>query len=102
MTIFHQTIDSPVGRLLIATSDEGLHAIEFPQGRHPVKRDAHWQESPHPLLSEAARQLGEYFAGQRRVFELPLAPQGTDFQQRVWQTPGPVAAWCGRQDLSCR
>ncbi|WP_347486247.1 methylated-DNA--[protein]-cysteine S-methyltransferase [Vandammella animalimorsus] len=85
MTIFHQTIDSPVGRLLIATSDEGLHAIEFPQGRHPVKRDAHWQESPHPLLSEAARQLGEYFAGQRHVFELPLAPQGTDFQQRVWQ-----------------
>ncbi|RRD58556.1 methylated-DNA--[protein]-cysteine S-methyltransferase [Comamonadaceae bacterium OH2545_COT-014] len=85
MTIFHQTIDSPVGRLLIATSDEGLHAIEFPQGRHPVKRDAHWQESPHPLLNEAARQLGEYFAGQRRVFDLPLAPQGTDFQQRVWQ-----------------
>ncbi|PJK04001.1 cysteine methyltransferase [Lysobacteraceae bacterium NML71-0210] len=85
MTIFHKTIDSPVGRLLIATSDEGLHAIEFPQGRHPVKRDAHWQESPHPLLSEAARQLGEYFAGQRHVFDLPLAPQGTDFQQRVWQ-----------------
>ncbi|PJK01835.1 cysteine methyltransferase [Lysobacteraceae bacterium NML03-0222] len=85
MTIFHQTIDSPVGRLLIATSDEGLHAIEFPQGRHLVKRDAHWQESPHPLLSEAARQLGEYFAGQRHVFDLPLAPQGTDFQQRVWQ-----------------
>ncbi|PAT34147.1 methylated-DNA--[protein]-cysteine S-methyltransferase [Vandammella animalimorsus] len=89
MTIFHQTIDSPVGRLLIAASDEGLHAIEFPQGRHPVKRDANWQESrqesPHPLLSEAARQLGEYFAGQRRVFDLPLAPQGTDFQQRVWQ-----------------
>ncbi|RRD67225.1 methylated-DNA--[protein]-cysteine S-methyltransferase [Comamonadaceae bacterium OH2310_COT-174] len=89
MTIFHQTIDSPVGRLLIAASDEGLHAIEFPQGRHPVKRDTHWQESrqesPHPLLSEAARQLGEYFAGQRRVFDLPLAPQGTDFQQRVWQ-----------------
>lgn len=85
MTIFHQTIDSPVGRLLIAASDEGLHAIEFPQGRHRLKRDAHWQESPHPLLSEAARQLGEYFAGQRRVFDLPLAPQGTDFQQRVWQ-----------------
>ena len=85
MTIFHQFIDSPVGRLLIATSDEGLHAIEFPRGRHPVKRDAHWQESPHPLLTEAARQLGEYFADQRRVFDLPLAPQGTDFQQRVWQ-----------------
>ncbi|MDO4709274.1 MAG: cysteine methyltransferase, partial [Pseudomonadota bacterium] len=39
MTIFHQFIDSPVGRLLIIASDKGLHAIEFPQGRHPVKRD---------------------------------------------------------------
>ncbi|PAT43018.1 methylated-DNA--[protein]-cysteine S-methyltransferase [Vandammella animalimorsus] len=85
MSIFHQSIDSPVGRLLIAASDEGLHAIEFPQGRHPPKRDARWRQGAHPLLTEAARQLGEYFAGQRRAFDLPLAPQGTDFQQRVWQ-----------------
>ncbi|MDO4724249.1 MAG: methylated-DNA--[protein]-cysteine S-methyltransferase [Comamonadaceae bacterium] len=85
MTIFHQHIDSPVGRLLIAASDRGLHAIEFPQGRHPLKRDGVWQQGPHPLLAAAARQLGEYFAGSRRAFDLPLSPQGTDFQQRVWQ-----------------
>ncbi|PJK14892.1 cysteine methyltransferase [Lysobacteraceae bacterium NML07-0707] len=85
MRIFHESIDSPVGRLLIAASDNGLHAIEFPQGRHPLKRDARWQEGAHPLLSEAAGQLAEYFAGKRREFNLPLAPQGTDFQQRVWQ-----------------
>ena len=38
-----------------------------------------------PLLAEAARQLNEYFAGNRRTFDLPLAPRGTPFQQKVWQ-----------------
>lgn len=38
-----------------------------------------------PVLVETARQLAEYFAGERRVFELPLAPEGTAFQQLVWQ-----------------
>ena len=37
-----------------------------------------------PVLYEAARQLDEYFAGKRRYFDLPLAPQGTAFQQQVW------------------
>lgn len=38
-----------------------------------------------PLQQEANRQLEEYFAGQRQQFNLRLAPQGTDFQQQVWQ-----------------
>lgn len=38
----------------------------------------------HALLSEAKRQLEEYFAGVRTVFTLPLKPAGTEFQQRVW------------------
>lgn len=37
-----------------------------------------------PLLAEGRRQLLEYFAGERQAFDLPLAPQGTPFQQRVW------------------
>ncbi len=37
------------------------------------------------LCERAARELGEYFAGQRRGFSLPLAPRGTEFQKRVWQ-----------------
>ena len=36
------------------------------------------------MLQQAQRQLDEYFAGQRRAFELPLAPQGTPFQREVW------------------
>lgn len=37
-----------------------------------------------PVLREAHRQLGEYFAGRLRAFDLPLRPAGTDFQRRVW------------------
>jgi methylated-DNA-[protein]-cysteine S-methyltransferase len=36
-------------------------------------------------FAEVTRQLTEYFAGERRVFSLDLAPRGTEFQQRVWQ-----------------
>lgn len=42
------------------------------------------QEAEEPLLQEAEEQLNEYFAGVRREFDLPLAPQGTPFQQAVW------------------
>lgn len=85
MTVFFRHIESPIGRLMIATEDAGIRAVEFPENRHPVKRDADWREGDHPLLDKAERQLGEYFASQRRDFDLPLAPRGTDFQLRVWQ-----------------
>lgn len=45
----------------------------------PEKDDA------SPLLGQAADQLREYFAGQRKTFDLPLAPQGTAFQKAVWK-----------------
>jgi methylated-DNA-[protein]-cysteine S-methyltransferase len=43
------------------------------------------KDSAHPLLVEAERQLGEYFAGSRRRFDLKLDPEGTAFQKKVWQ-----------------
>lgn len=39
-----------------------------------------------PLLRQAINELGEYFAGERRYFEIPLAPKGTPFRQNVWNT----------------
>ena len=85
MTVHYTHIDSPIGPLLIAADDTGLRALEFPENRHPVNREGEWRQGAHPLLSEAERQLGEYFAGARRGFDLPLAPRGTDFQLGVWQ-----------------
>lgn len=43
------------------------------------------EEGPTALLEETARQLREYFAGQRREFSLPLSPRGTAFQRQVWE-----------------
>ncbi|MCC6162810.1 MAG: methylated-DNA--[protein]-cysteine S-methyltransferase [Acidobacteria bacterium] len=86
MTITHTTIDSPVGPLLLAASDAGLHAVEFNASTHPVLRTSDWQEGSHPLLDVATAQLAEYFVGARRTFDLPLAPVGTPFQTQVWLT----------------
>ncbi|MBQ2062086.1 MAG: methylated-DNA--[Oscillospiraceae bacterium] len=63
--------------------------------------------APAPLSDEAARQVRQYLAGERRVFDLPLAPAGTDFQRAVWRaladipygetrTYGQIAASVGR------
>lgn len=86
MTIICTTIDSPVGPLVIAGSDAGLRAIEFASTRHPVPRGAGWAVGTHPVLDLAARQLHEYFDGRRTSFDVPLAPEGTTFQQQVWRT----------------
>lgn len=85
MIILHTRIDSPVGPLTLAANDQGLHAVEFQHSRRPLTRDGRWHEGDHPLLTLAARQLGEYFSGRRRDFDLPLAPTGTPFQRQVWQ-----------------
>lgn len=77
-------IDSPVGPLLLAADDEGLRLVEFESPKHPAKVGDDWQQGDNAVLAETRRQLGEYFAGKRRGFDLPLSPQGTEFQRSVW------------------
>ncbi|MEO5610873.1 MAG: methylated-DNA--[protein]-cysteine S-methyltransferase [Ornithinibacter sp.] len=72
---------SPVGLLELVERDGALVAIHFdaaPDGTSGTERGG------SPVLTEAHRQLSDYFAGRRRVFDLPLRPSGTDFQRRVW------------------
>ena len=82
--IVFRFIDSPVGPLLLAASDAHMHAIEFRDAWHPIKRGADWREGDNAVLRETERQLGDYFAGERRTFDLPLAPAGTTFQRETW------------------
>ncbi|SEL71514.1 methylated-DNA--[protein]-cysteine S-methyltransferase [Halomonas daqiaonensis] len=63
-------------RLRVATT--GLTEIAFVMEADETAR-------PNALTERARNQLAEYFAGTRQAFDLPLAPEGTDFQQRVWQ-----------------
>ena len=73
--------DSPVGSLTLISNGAALEHLEFENPRHaytpaPAGKDK--------ILDETRRQLDKYFAGKLRVFDLPLAPQGTEFQKRVW------------------
>jgi methylated-DNA-[protein]-cysteine S-methyltransferase len=85
MTITHASIDSPIGPLRVAANDDGLCFIGFPQPRRAFALPPAWREGRHRLIELARSQLDEYFAGERQAFDLPLAPRGTPFQQRVWQ-----------------
>mgnify|MGYP000211876050 CR=1 FL=1 len=72
------------GEVGIAADEQGLFALEFHSAERPMRIAPDWQRGASDLTDRAARQLGEYFAGERRVFDLPLNPRGTDFQRRVW------------------
>ena len=80
------TIDSPVGPLRIVASDDGLRAVLWPDdeaGRVPLPTDIGASDS-HAVLASAARELDEYFAGDRQHFDTPLDPAGTEFQRQAW------------------
>jgi methylated-DNA-[protein]-cysteine S-methyltransferase len=83
-TRYWTVVDSPVGPLMLASDGRSLVGLHFDAGRAAASYDdarsdpAAW---PFALVRE---QLGEYFAGTRREFELPLDAPGTDFQRRVW------------------
>ncbi|QND49031.1 methylated-DNA--[protein]-cysteine S-methyltransferase [Rhizobium lusitanum] len=83
---FYRLMDSPVGQLKLVASHKGLAAILWDSdrpGRVPLTILA--EDESHPVLVETERQLRQYFAGERRVFDLPLDFSGTEFQKKVWQ-----------------
>ena len=76
---FYQ-FSTPLGPMALASEEEAITHLYLP-GRPTPRLVSH----PTPLLLEGERQLLEYLGGQRKVFDLPLNPQGTPFQRRVWQ-----------------
>lgn len=80
-----KTIDSPVGQLRLVANEHGLAAILW-ENDNPrrVPLGEVTESANHPVLLETERQLREYFAGQRKEFEVPLDFRGTEFQKRVW------------------
>ena len=77
-------IDSPVGELRIVARDGALTQIEFAPFRDSDGRPKGDRDDTDPVLVEAVRQLREYFAGDLKDFDLPLAPAGSAWQQSVW------------------
>jgi methylated-DNA-[protein]-cysteine S-methyltransferase len=88
MSVCYTEMESPVGTLLLAADQEGLRLINFQKGKHAQRPRDDWRKDAAPLR-ETMRQLKAYFSGELQEFDLPLAPEGTDFQRRVW------SALCG-------
>jgi methylated-DNA-[protein]-cysteine S-methyltransferase len=82
--LYWHEIDSPIGRLLLAGDGDSLIHVGFQSGPHPLRPQDDWIADGAPFRL-AITQFGEYFAGERRRFDLPLAPRGTEFQLRVWR-----------------
>jgi len=72
--------DTPVGKIGIAEEEGAVVRLLFPH----EKAEPHYVEKETPLLKKAAKQVAEYFAGKRKVFDLPLKLKGTDFQVSCW------------------
>ena len=73
------TYYSPIGPLCIETKDDQICSVVFCDKEHTSE---HFNPD---LQQEITEQLDDYFAGNRFEFDLPLSPQGTDFQKKVWQ-----------------
>lgn len=76
-------LEDPIGDLLLLADEQAVTGVELSPHRVQPARAGNWVEGG-ALLDEAGRQLAAYFAGHRFAFDLPLAPAGTPFQQRVW------------------
>jgi len=75
----YATIESPIGEILLTAEDGALSRLYM----SPFALDPAWRRDD-AALAEPARQLAEYFAGERTEFELELRPVGTAFQRAVW------------------
>jgi methylated-DNA-[protein]-cysteine S-methyltransferase len=106
--LIHTLLDSPLGDLTVVAKDDRICGLYFPH---------HWYR-PNDLgrrtergFGEVAEQLAQYFAGERRTFDLPTHAEGDDFQRRVWAgidaieygrtvTYGDIAAELGQPKLA--
>jgi methylated-DNA-[protein]-cysteine S-methyltransferase len=101
--VFYSTMDSPIGQLLLAGSRHALKILWFSRGQRAHSAAPDWELAEEPFR-RVKRQLEEYFDGRRRTFDVPLAPDGTDFQRAVWHalTTIPYGTTCSYRDLALR
>lgn len=78
---YHQRLQSPIGTLTLTANDQGLTEIRFAnQGNLDLPK----RPQTNAIIAQAIAQLQSYFDGNLTTFDLPLSPQGTDFQKTVW------------------
>ena len=80
--MYYSYLDTPIGELLLAGDDDALCLVGFPEGSMRKDPEPDWIYNEKPFAA-ARQQLTEYFAGQRREFDLSLRLSGTEFQMSV-------------------
>jgi methylated-DNA-[protein]-cysteine S-methyltransferase len=81
--MMYTTMESAVGRLLLAGDERALRQVSFADGRRSAGVQVGWLENAG-AFAEVIRQLKAYFRGELRTFDLPLDLRGTEFQLHVW------------------
>ena len=79
--LYRTNTDSPIGTLVLVGDETGLRHLHFPDDHARVNLEA--VEDP-TRFTEALEQLDVYWSGEEMEFDLPLAPQGTPFREKVW------------------
>ena len=87
MALTYRTVSTPLGDITAVADEDGLTRVILAGDDGSVLTEA---TEGGPIVDAAAQQLAEYFAGERMAFDVPLAPQGTEFQQTVWTALGDV------------
>lgn len=97
-------LESPLGTLLVEADEGGITRVLFVDDINEAKTSLSGPVLAQQHVNQACTQLTEYFNGQRTQFELPLNPQGTVFQKRVWQALSTIefGRRCSYSDLAQR
>lgn len=77
MNFYYDNFDTPLGLMEVTATQNSVKSIYFVESAKPIRSNS--------VTQITKVQLGEYFAGTRTFFELPLDAEGTDFQKTVWQ-----------------
>ena len=82
---YYTFTESPIGPLQLISDGAALTGLFMNEHKNGPGMGEDWvRDDTHVLLTEARSQIVAYFAGQRKTFDLPLSPRGTEFQRRVW------------------
>jgi methylated-DNA-[protein]-cysteine S-methyltransferase len=86
MKKFFIHFDTPMSTMLAIATDDAITDLHIVSGKYVPQIADDWVDSPKlPVFLQLRQELGEYFAGKRRSFNVKLAPEGTEFQRAAWK-----------------
>jgi len=83
-SVLYTSFESPIGELLVLGDGGALRGLYMIEGTRPVRIDSAWERAD-AVFARVRTQLSEYFAGERRQFDVSLDMAGSPFQRRVWE-----------------